>query len=89
MIMNYDYYYCYPSTIFSGDAAWFDQYQELDEKEIKESFSYQKLKLALENKDCNKSFYDFYDTAKDKWKIVPIHNEAIAKIANDLNKHLK
>lgn len=89
MIMNNEHYYCYPGTIFSGDAAWFDQYQELNEKEIKESYSYQKLKLALENNDCSKSFYDFYDTAKDKWKIVPIHNEEIAKIAYDLNNHLK
>ena len=88
-IYNKQFNYCYPGEIFTGDAAWFDEYQELNENEIKSSLSYKKLKEVLENTDKSKTFFDFYNRSKEKWSIVPIHNEDIAEIAAKLNKHLK
>lgn len=58
---NKQFNICYPGKIFTGDAAWFDEYQDLNEVIIKSSLSYQKLKEALENTDKSKAFVDFYD----------------------------
>ncbi len=88
-IYNKQYNYCYPGEIFTGDAAWFDEYQDLNKIEIKISPSYKKLKEVLENTDKSKAFVDFYNRSKDKWSVVPIHHKDIAEIAAKLNKHIK
>lgn len=86
-VINESKFYCYPGEIFSGDAAWFDYYKELDATEIKKSESYKKIKNALEQKEIN--FFENFNTSKDKWNIVPILNPELAKIASILNKHIK
>ncbi len=86
---NHPYNYCYPGEIFTGDAAWFDEYQEIDSSKIRGTLSYKRLKEALENTSQEKSFTSFYDQTQDKWGIVPVQNKELAEIARHLNKHLK
>lgn len=81
--------YGYPGEIFNGDAAWFEEYRILESEKILINESYKRIKEALENTSQKKSFQDFFDTAKDKWKIVPITNHDLAVIANQLNNHIK
>lgn len=87
--INKNYYYCYYGEIFSGDAAWFEEYKEIDMDEIKNSQSYKNIKQALENINPNTSFLDFFDKSKDKWNLVPIQNIELAELADKLNNHLK
>lgn len=81
------YFYCYTGEIFSGDAAWFDYYEVVDTAKIESTLSYNRLKLAIEDK--SKEFIDHFNQQEQKWEIVPIVNEEMADFARNLNKHIK
>ena len=85
-VFNEPYFYCYPGEIFSGDAAWFDSYQNVDNSDLKDLPAYKRLKKALEDK--SKKFINHFDNNELKWDILPVENEEIAILANKLNKHL-
>lgn len=86
-IINKPYFYCYSGEIFSGDAAWFDYYNEITSDELINSVGYRKLKEALTDK--SKPFIDHFNTHSQKWAIVPVENIAKAMMAKDKNNHIK
>lgn len=81
------YFYCYTGEIFSGDAAWFDFYKEIENSKINDTQSYIRLKMALEDKSGN--FINHFNEHNQKWTIVPVENEQMAAFARNLNKHIK
>ena len=80
------HFYCYSGEIFSGDAAWFDSYREVEPSIIKNTESYNRLKKALEDKSIN--FLDHFNSQARKWTIVPVHNVELAIIAQARNTHI-
>jgi len=86
-VFNKKYFYCYSGEIFSGDAAWFDYYNEVQIDSTIETSSYKHLKNALEIKE--KSFLDHFDYIDEKWREVPVENEYLAEFARNLNTHIK
>lgn len=79
----------YVGSIFSGDAAWFDEYVELSSADFpkKSPFNWKQLQDILENHE-KKNFLDYFDSNTEKWNIVRIHNFEAATIAKQHNNHL-
>jgi len=88
-VLNKAKFYGYSGEIFVGDAAWFDEYQVIDADDIIKTETYKQIKTALHNTDESMSFQDFFNTAKEKWNIVPITNHELAEYASKLNNHIK
>jgi hypothetical protein len=86
-VYNNPYFYCYTGEVFSGDAAWFDNYEEVESSKITATETYKRLKIALEDK--SKDFINHFNQQEQKWKIVPIANKEMADFARNLNKHIK
>lgn len=81
------YFYCYTGKIFSGDAAWFESYSEVQSHEISKLNVFEYLKNALENK--SKSFLDYFDCHAQKWTVTPVENIEASIIAQAMNSHIK
>lgn len=86
-VYNKPYFYCYTGSVFSGDAAWFDFYEEKDIMELSLLESYRRLKEAIEDKKGD--FINHFNVQQNKWNIVPISNPELAKFARNVNKHIK
>ena len=89
-VYNKKFIFIYAGSIFSGDAAWFDEYVELSSSYIleKESFKWIHLENIFENHE-QKNFIKYFDSNFEKWEIVPVQNLDAAAIATKKNNHLK
>jgi hypothetical protein len=81
--------YVYSGSIFSGNAAWFDEYRDLSVNGILRSESFELAKNALENSDSKSSFLEYFNSLQEKWLEVPIHNPHKASIAKRMSTSLK
>lgn len=86
-VMNTPYFYCYAGETFSGDAAWFDTYNEVSTNDMIGGEVYRKLKEAIMDK--SKSFISNFNSHSQKWSIVPVIDVEKAIIAQVKNNHLK
>jgi hypothetical protein len=88
-IYGSNYFFAYSGEIFTGDAAWFDEYIELTQEMIINCGAFKRTEEILENKLNSEDFSSYLKQAKDKWKIVPIKNLELSIYADKMNSHIK
>ena len=88
-VYNVHFTFAYAGEIFSGDAAWFDEYYEVPKEELfkDEKYSWNYFASILEN-DQQMEFKKYFNSTFEKWNTVPIQNFEAAIIAQQNNKHL-